>query len=316
MLRFVILILNYKSAKETQLCVQSIENLTKKVSYDVQIVIVDNDSKDGSLKLFHELYEGKSYIHLIANKENGGFSCGNNMGYGYIYENLNAEFVIMINSDIECRQKELLLNIDKIYEETKFSVLGPDVYAYNMKIHQNPIRRNLPGLQAQLEELKSQKQLLKKYQKMESEGKEYVDRNNKKIWEEKIYKIVKRMHLDALKKGTLSYKKKYENIVIHGSAIIFSRKYMDKYIHALYPEPFYYGEEDLLYLKCVRNGDKIIYDPRVKVWHAAGASATNTKGERYTLKREIFRYENFIKTKKLYINVLQDEEYFINEIRK
>lgn len=114
----------------------------------------------------------------------------------------------------------------------------------------------------------------------------------------------------------LLIKKKYENVVIHGSAIIFSREYLNKYIHALYPEPFYYGEEDLLYLKCMRYQSKIVYDPSVKVWHAAGASATNSKGDRCTLKREIFRYENFVKTKELYIEVLKDENFYENEIRK
>ena len=42
----------------------------------------------------------------------------------------------------------------------------------------------------------------------------------------------------------------------------------------------------------MRYQSKIVYDPSVKVWHAAGASATNSKGDRCTLKREIFRYEN------------------------
>lgn len=34
------------------------------------------------------------------------------------------------------------------------------------------------------------------------------------------------------------------------------------------------------------------------------------------LKREIFRYENFVKTKELYIEVLKDENFYENEIRK
>ena len=111
-----------------------------------------------------------------------------------------------------------------------------------------------------------------------------VSTDDRKIREEKIFNFVKKYHLDLLKPGVASYKKKYENVVIHGSAIIFSREYLNKYIHALYPEPFYYGEEDLLYLKCMRYQSKIVYDPSVKVWHAAGASATNSKGDRCTLK--------------------------------
>ena len=118
------------------------------------------------------------------------------------------------------------------------------------------------------------------------------------------------------KKNAISYKKSYENVAVHGSAIIFSRAYMKKYKSALYPEPFYYGEEDLLFLKCRRENEKIVYDPRIKVWHSAGASATKAQGARHTLKREIFRYDNLIKTKELLIQVMQDEKYFDTDIRK
>ena len=56
MVRFAFLILNYKSAEETVSCVKSIESLSKEGT-DVQIVIVDNDSRDGSMELFHQLYD-------------------------------------------------------------------------------------------------------------------------------------------------------------------------------------------------------------------------------------------------------------------
>ena len=42
----------------------------------------------------------------------------------------------MINSDIECRQKDFLKRIKEIYTKTHFFVLGPDVYAFRLRIHQ------------------------------------------------------------------------------------------------------------------------------------------------------------------------------------
>lgn len=211
----------------------------------------------------------------------------------------------MINSGIECRQKDFLKRIKEIYTKTHFFVLGPDVYAFRLRIHQSPICKSLPGIREQCQKLKEQREILDKYEKMSAQEKLMLVQMIGKYREEKIFNFVKKYHLDLLKPGVASYKKKYENVVIHGSAIIFSREYLNKYIHALYPEPFYYGEEDLLYLKCMRYQSKIVYDPSVKVWHAAGASATNSKGDRCTLKREIFRYENFVKTKELYIEVLK-----------
>ena len=315
MVRFAFLILNYKSSNETIECVKCIENLDKK-GRDVQVVIVDNDSQDESMEIFEQLYQKRKDIHLIQNNENAGFSRGNNCGYDYICEKLAPDFLIMINSDIECRQRDFLCEIEKIYDEEKFMVLGPDVYAYHMKIHQSPICSGLPDIDRQRAELQEQERTLSKYKKEYANGRKYAKLNNKKAIEERIYLIGQRLGLNALKRNSLSYRKRYQNVAVHGSAIIFSRLYMEKYKHALYPEPFYYGEEDLLFLKCLRENDKIVYDPRIKVWHSAGASATRAQGKRYTLTREIFRYENLVKTRKLLIQVMQDKNYFEKDIRK
>ena len=308
--------MNYKTSRETEKCVVSIEKLKREKGDTVNIVIVDNDSQDDSMRKFHELYDSKSYIHVIHNECNGGFSKGNNYGYKYIWENIDTDFLVMINSDIECHQEEFLINIKEIYEETRFWVLGPDVYAFHMGIHQNPIRRELPGLESQKAELENEKKILQKYRQKKEKGKKYISRFSRQIIEEYLYKVGKKFKLDRLKSNTLNYKNKYENVLLHGSALIFSKQYINKYSHVLYPEPFYYGEEDLLYLKCQRNAEKMVYDPRIKVWHAVGASATNTKGKRYTIEREIFQYENYVQTKELFINVMQNKKYFDDDVRK
>ena len=110
MTKFAFLILNYKSTHETEQCVDSIENLEQEEN-DVQIIIVDNDSQDGCVEHFRKIYKGKKYIHIIENENNAGFSRGNNIGYEYVYENIKPDFLVMINSDIECRQKDFLKRI-------------------------------------------------------------------------------------------------------------------------------------------------------------------------------------------------------------
>ena len=314
MCKFAFLILNYNTPIETEKCVRSIESLDIRDD-EVQIVIVDNDSHDESIDIFQKIYKEKKYIHIIENTSNEGFSRGNNMGYKYICDEITPDFIVMLNSDIECRQKNFLQNIKRIYDEKNFLVLGPDVYAFHKKIHQSPISSRIPDLKQQKKELKSYLDMLEKCYEKKKQGKKYVSRFNKKVIEEVVYKYGKRFHLERLKKGTLLYNKAYENVVLHGSALIFSREYMNKYMHALYPEPFYYGEEDLLYLKCNRNGDKIVYDPDIKVWHAEGVSARKTKGKKYTVQREIFQYENYISSKKMLIDVWNKKDFFNEDLR-
>lgn len=314
MSRFAFLILNYNTKSETENCVKSIELLNREGD-EIEIVIVDNNSNDGSVDEFNTLYQNKDYIHVIQNTVNEGFSRGNNLGYRYVCNKILPDFLIMINSDIECRQKELLANIKNIYDEKHFSVLGPDVYAFHMKIHQSPIGQKLPNLKSQEKELNSYQKMLEECYQKQRDGKTRISRFSGKAIEEFVYKYGKRLHLDRLKKDALLYNKRYENVILHGAALIFSKAYMEKYRHALYPEPFYYGEEDLLYLKCNRNKDIILYDPRIKVWHAEGVSAQKSKGKKYTVQREIFQYENYVKSKELLIKTMKDSCFFENELR-
>ena len=56
----------------------------------------------------------------------------------------------MINSDIECRQKDFLKRIKEIYTKTHFFVLGPDVYAFRLRIPSGVLYvKSLPGIREQ-----------------------------------------------------------------------------------------------------------------------------------------------------------------------
>ena len=67
--------------------------------------------------------------------------------------------------------------IKEIYTKTHFFVLGPDVYAFRLRIHQSPICKSLPGIREQCQKLKEQREILDKYEKMSAQGKTYVSNN-------------------------------------------------------------------------------------------------------------------------------------------
>ena len=76
------------------------------------IIIVDNDSKDGSVDFVRENYPE---IHIVSLKENIGYSKGFNKGIFYAID-LGVEYLLITNNDVELH-KEILkegLKIDKI----------------------------------------------------------------------------------------------------------------------------------------------------------------------------------------------------------
>lgn len=310
------LILHYRTLKDTRLCISSIDQLDQ-TNCNVQIVVVDNFSKDGSYEQLCEDYASRNDITLLTSDSNLGFSKGNNLGYCYIREHFSPDYIIMTNSDIDFRQKDFLQRMIAIGKSKNFSVLGPDINAFRLGIHQNPVRADIAPLESQREELQKQKDYYQWLLDLEKSGETTYPFS----FREKIYRLLSRLHIQTfvqqikvhlpfLFPSYLSYRKEYENVMLHGSCMIFSKRYIDKYPICLFPEPFFYGEEDLLLLKARRNQDKICYDPSLTVWHLQDASVSSSKGADNQISKAKFKYENYISTKSLFIEVMENEHYF------
>ncbi|MBB3104841.1 glycosyltransferase family 2 protein [Azomonas macrocytogenes] len=99
----VALILNYKAATETVTCVESILQHCTSVDH---IVLVDNDSQDGSVEAFNEWKQttGQSKVTVLANPENNGYAGGNNYGIRWALNNLDITNFWIVNNDtyVDC----------------------------------------------------------------------------------------------------------------------------------------------------------------------------------------------------------------------
>ena len=84
-----IIIVNYNTKSVTKKCIESIISHTKGVEYE--IILVDNDSKDGSV----ELFANDERIHFISSNENLGFGKANNLGY----KTARGKYIFLLNSD-------------------------------------------------------------------------------------------------------------------------------------------------------------------------------------------------------------------------
>lgn len=113
-----VIILNYCSFEDTIECVKTIKSGNYK---NINILVIDNASIDGSGKHLKHLLASHEYIGL---KKNVGYAGGNNLGIklGLIY---NADYFFIINPDIRIPQQGLEHYIETMENDKSISALNP-----------------------------------------------------------------------------------------------------------------------------------------------------------------------------------------------
>jgi hypothetical protein len=92
---------------------------------EMEIIVVDNGSTDGTIELIEQEY---SSIKLIKSYENLGYGRGINLGF----ENSTKEYIVVINPDTKV-QKESILNLVKPLKNNHNTVTIPKVLFYEGK---------------------------------------------------------------------------------------------------------------------------------------------------------------------------------------
>ena len=284
MQKIVFVILHYQAIEQTINCIKSIKEKICEEEYE--IVVVDNNSTNGTGKELKDLYDKDEKVHIILNKENLGFARGNNIGFKYAKEKLNADFIAMINNDTCIVQKDFFEIIKQEYEKSKFAVLGPKIILLNNEI--NPlITKELTIKNVKKEKNRVIISLIFNYLHIE----------NILIYMKK--KIKK--HISNNKEDLKSTDNRYENIILHGCCLIFSPIYIEKF-DGLDDRTFLYHEEELLYIRLKRNSMLSVYNSNLLIFHEEDA-ATNAIAKSKNKKRR-FIYKNLIKSDKILLDEL------------
>ena len=84
-----VVIVNYNQKELTLNCLKSLSKITYP---NIQIIVIDNNSEDDSAKVIASEYPK---IKLVRNKENTGFTGGNNEGLKYT----DGEYILLLNND-------------------------------------------------------------------------------------------------------------------------------------------------------------------------------------------------------------------------
>ena len=285
-MKFCFVILHYNAIEETIKCIESIQLLEK--YEDCSIVLVDNASPNGSGVILQNRYCDDKQIDVILLDQNKGFSKGNNEGCAYAIQKWKPDFLIVANNDIVFEQTDFCRRIEEEYASSGFSVLGPDVYNPNKGIHQSPIADNPPDIK-----------MINKV----------IFLNQIVMW---LYPIVYPLYtywykLNEKNHNAEGYKERKENVCLMGAALIYSKKYFDKYAPVFYPETFFYYEEFIQSLRCRVNNELVVFEPSIHVMHMEGkATASATSKSRY---RQIkFRTRNILNSARIYRKFLLDGE--------
>ena len=119
-----IVILNYNGRDVIKKCLTSVF----KIDYpDFEVVIVDNNSSDGSFEMAKSTFSKASFIR---NEENLGFSAGNNIGIRFALERM-ADYVLLLNNDTEVEAEFLKKLVEEGEKNEAIGVLSPVIFFEN-----------------------------------------------------------------------------------------------------------------------------------------------------------------------------------------
>jgi hypothetical protein len=92
-MKLSVIVVSYNTKDLTKACIESVMNEGSKL--DFEVIVVDNNSKDGSVTELKKLWRKYKNLKLIENKENSGFSKANNQGA----REASGKYILLLNSD-------------------------------------------------------------------------------------------------------------------------------------------------------------------------------------------------------------------------
>jgi GT2 family glycosyltransferase len=228
----------------------------------IHVVIVDNGSTAPGRESLEAEFASLRNIHFVSTGENLGFARGNNFGYDYAKRALKSHFIVVANNDVTWPDGATVTKLLSFYSKSHYAILGPNIEVRGERntVYQNPMRR---ALQTKTEASLS----LKKYGKVIS-GIEAASLKPPKV-------------LGSRKKARRQIE---GEVILHGSAYVFSPAFVCFRDRVFDERTFLYGEEALLALNAIAEGYKMVYAPQFLALHHAKASTNLDNLEQFYVR--------------------------------
>ncbi len=119
-MKIAVVILNWNGKKFLE---RFLPNVIQHSADRAEVIVADNASTDDSVDFLKQNFP---HIRLIQNAENGGFS----KGYNEALNNVDADYFVLLNSDIEVTPNWIQPVIDLMESDTDIAVCQPKIRSY------------------------------------------------------------------------------------------------------------------------------------------------------------------------------------------
>ncbi|MBC8175027.1 MAG: glycosyltransferase [Candidatus Marinimicrobia bacterium] len=227
-----VIIVNYNVKDYLTSCISSIQNSV--LNQDMEIIVVDNASFDGSIPLIQDQFPD---VIVIANEKNEGFAKGINRGV----QNASGEYLLILNPDTILQENTLQVFIDYMETHQEVGICGPKILNADGTL-QISCKRSFPTPWVALPKILGLNKLFPKSQWAGKYNLTYLN-------EDEIHRVE----------------------AISGSCMFIRRDVFDKV--GYFDEDFFMFGEDLDFcFRTIENGYKIHYLPTTQIIHYKGES--------------------------------------------
>lgn len=146
-MKLAVSILNYRTPDLTIDAIKATINALTYRQDDWRILVVDNDSQDGSDEKLSAIAKenqnlpGWNNVDVLQTGHNGGFGAGNNYAINYARENFDQlEYIYVLNSDAFPDKNAIKLLIDFLDENTHYGFAGSYIHGVDGTPHETAFR--------------------------------------------------------------------------------------------------------------------------------------------------------------------------------
>jgi GT2 family glycosyltransferase len=222
-----VILVNYNDKPHLKECLESLNKTNQDL--DIEIIVVDNNSEDGSREYIESEFP---HVRLISNDKNLGYPRANNQGI----KASSGSYLLLLNTDTVVNPGSLSLLREEMDKNRQVGAIGPALFHGD-----NKFQVSFGGRRTFFREL-IQKYFLNHYYPLK-----------------------------------LKFSQKRKEVAWVGGACLFLRRDVLE-VAGLFDESFflYFEDIDLCY-RIRKHGWKILYLPRVRIYHKGGASTGKRK---------------------------------------
>ena len=140
-----LIILNWNGKEITFNCLNSLFKNTEYPKNYLNVVVIDNGSKDGSVNFLKSKFADQ--IDVLDLKSNEGFILGNNSGIKFAIEKYDPDYILLLNNDTEIVQRDWINKLVETGESNpKIGIVGPKLIFPNGRIQWSGRKREKNAL--------------------------------------------------------------------------------------------------------------------------------------------------------------------------